>query len=161
MNATKPGSPFSIQHRVQWGDVDMAQVIYFPRYFDYFAMAELEWFRSMGHRYETMLETFGVWMPRVASHADFLAPARLADLLSIELYLKRLGTTSFTFGFDAFRLPDRTRLAEGYITIATVSRSRFRPVKVPRKLVRLLGELKAPGTRARSRANPERAGRKK
>lgn len=161
MTVTKRDAPFSIQHRVQWGDVDMARVIYFPRYFDYFAMAELEWFRSMGLRYEAMLETFGVWMPRVASHADFLAPARLADLLSIELYLKRLGRTSFTFGFDAYRLPDGTKLAEGYITIATVSRTRFRPVRVPRKLVQLLGELKVPGTRDASPARAEKAGRKK
>ena len=161
MTANKPVAPFSIQHRVQWGDVDMAQMIYFPRYFGYFAMAELEWFRSRGMRYETMLESFDVWMPRVASHADFLAPARLADLLSIELYLKRLGTTSFTFGFDAFRLPERTKLAQGYITIATVSRARFRPVKVPRKLARLLEELRVPARRAGSGLNVERAARKK
>jgi acyl-CoA thioester hydrolase len=55
--------------------------------------------------------------------------------------LDRLGTTSFTLGFDAFRLPDGTQLADGYIVVATVDRESFRPTPVPERLVRLLTEL--------------------
>jgi acyl-CoA thioester hydrolase len=91
-------------------------------------------------------------MPRVASHGNFRAPVKLAELLSIEMRLDRLGKTSFTLGFDALRLPERTPVADGHIVIATVDRETFRPTPVPERLVRLLTELEsreaaAPGGR--------------
>ena len=130
--------PFTIQHRVPWADVDLAKIVYFPRYFSYFEMAELEWYRSQGLAYEDVLEGLGVWMPRVAAHCNFRAPARLSELLSIEMQLDRLGRTSYTFGYDAYRLPERTHLADGYVTIATVSRGSFRPTPVPGDLAERL-----------------------
>jgi YbgC/YbaW family acyl-CoA thioester hydrolase len=133
--------PFQIEQRVAWSDVDFARIVYFPRYFSYFETAELEWIRSKGFRYETLLEDLGIWMPRVAAQCNFRAPARLAELLGIEMRLDRLGKTSFTLGFDAFRLPERTHLADGSITIATVDRVSFRATPVPERLARLLGEL--------------------
>jgi YbgC/YbaW family acyl-CoA thioester hydrolase len=132
---------FAIEQRVAWSDVDLARIVYFPRFFSYFENAELEWIRRSGMSYEELLEDMRVWMPRVAAHCNFRAPAHLADLLSIEMRLDRLGKTSFTLGFDAFRLPDRTHLADGYVAIATVSRESFRPVSLPEPLVRLLEGL--------------------
>jgi YbgC/YbaW family acyl-CoA thioester hydrolase len=134
-------SVFIIEQRVAWSDVDLARIVYFPRYFSYFETAELEWIRQRGYSYESLLEELGIWMPRVAAHCDYLAPARLAELLAIEMRLDRLGKTSFTLGFDAFRLPDRTHLADGHIVIATVSRDGFRPTAVPARLEALLSEL--------------------
>ncbi|MGH9322967.1 MAG: acyl-CoA thioesterase [Vicinamibacteria bacterium] len=132
---------FVIEQRVVWSDVDLARIVYFPRYFSYFENAELEWVRRQGLTYEDFLDDMGIWMPRVACHCNFRAPAKLAELVSIEMRLDRLGTTSFTLGFDAFRLPERTHLADGYIVVATVDREGFRPTLVPERLVELLSEL--------------------
>jgi acyl-CoA thioester hydrolase len=141
---------FIFEQRVSWSDVDLAGIVYFPRYFTYFENAELEWIRSHGLSYQGILEETGVWLPRVACHSNFRAPAKLAELLSIEMCLDRLGKTSFTLGFDAFRLPERTAIADGYIVVATVERGNFRPTPVPERLVRLLSELE--------RQSPEPAG---
>jgi acyl-CoA thioester hydrolase len=141
---------FMIEQRVAWSDVDLAGIVYFPRYFSYFENAELEWIRSHGLSYEGILEETGVWLPRVACHSNFRAPAKLAELLSIELRLDRLGRTSFTLGFDAYRLPERTAIADGYIVVAAVDRESFRPTPVPHRLVQLLSELE--------RRSPEPAG---
>ena len=130
--------PFTIEYRVPWADVDLAKIVYFPRYFSYFEMAELEWYRSQGLAYEDVLVRLGIWMPRVAAHCNYRAPAHLAELLSIEMRLDRLGSTSYTFGYDAYRLPERTHLADGHVTIATVSRSSFRPTRVPDELAERL-----------------------
>jgi acyl-CoA thioester hydrolase len=132
---------FVIQQRVAWSDVDLAGIVYFPRFFTYFENAELEWIRSLGLSYEGFLEEMKVWMPRVATHANFRAPARLADLLSIEMRLDRMGKTSFTLAFEAVRLPERTPIADGSIVVATVDRVSFRPTPVPANLARLLTEL--------------------
>jgi acyl-CoA thioester hydrolase len=141
---------FILEQRINWSDVDLAGIVYFPRYFSYFENAELEWIRSRGLSYEGILEETGVWLPRVACHSNFRAPAKLAELLSIEMRLDRLGKTSFTLGFDAFRLPERTAIADGYIVVAAVDRESFRPTPVPERLVQLLSEL--------PRRSPEPAG---
>ncbi len=142
-------APFTIQHRVPWADVDLAKIVYFPRYFSYFEIAEMEWHRSGGFSYEDMLEGLGIWMPRVAAHCNYRAPARLAELLSIELHLAHLGRTSYSFGYDAFRLPERTHLVDGYVTIATVARGTFRPTPVPDALATRLRTImpREPSTR--------------
>jgi YbgC/YbaW family acyl-CoA thioester hydrolase len=132
---------FVLSQRVVWSDVDLAGIVYFPRFFTYFENAELEWIRSCGLSYESFLDEMKVWMPRVACHGNFRAPAKLADLLSIEMRLDRLGKTSFTLGFDALRLPERTPVADGHIVIATVDRESFRPTPVPERLAQLLSEL--------------------
>ena len=132
---------FKIEHRIPWSDVDLARIVYFPRYFSYFEMAELEWYRIQGLVYEDMLEGLGIWMPRVGAHCNYRAPAHLAELLSIEMHLERLGRTSYTFGFNAYRLPERIHLADGHIAIVTVARESFRPVPIPAKLTRLLEGL--------------------
>ena len=151
---------FTIEQRVAWSDVDLAGIVYFPRYFTYFENAELEWFRRQGLTYEGFLDEIGVWMPRVACHSNFRAPAKLAELLSIEMRLDRLGKTSFTFGFDAFRLPKRTPIADGYIVVATVERETFRPTPVPERLVQLLSALELRSSEsARQTAAPAIAGR--
>jgi acyl-CoA thioester hydrolase len=134
---------FVIQQRVAWSDVDLARIVYFPRYFSFFENAELEWIRQKGLSYEGFLAELEIWMPRVGAHCNFHAPARLAELVAIEMRLDRMGRTSFTLGFDAFRLPERTHLADGSIAIATVSRDTFRPTPVPERLARLLAELES------------------
>lgn len=149
---------FVIEHRVPWADVDLAKIVYFPRFLSYFEMAELEWTRREGYDYEGLLAEMNVWLPRVSAHCNYRAPAHLADLLSIEMHLARLGRRSYTLGFDAYRLPERLAVADGSITIATVSRRRFRPVTVPRKLVRLLDTL---GPARRTVSVPRRKGAKK
>lgn len=141
---SKVSSPFKIEHRVPWADVDFAKIVYFPRYFSYFELAELAWYRSQSVVYQDVLEGMGIWMPRVSAHCDFRAPARLGDLLSIEMHLDRLGRTSYSFGFNAYRLPERVHLADGTITIATVSRDAFRPTPIPEKLIALLEGLRPP-----------------
>ena len=136
-------APFTFEHRIPWSDVDLAKIVYFPRYFSYFEMAELEWVRKQGLSYEALLEELEIWLPRVAAHCNYRARARFAELITVEMRSERIGRTSFTYRFDAYRLPERTHLVDGYITIATVSRESFEPIPIPDQLVRLLEELES------------------
>ena len=129
---------FTAEWKVGWPEVDLAGIVYFPRFLGFFEHAELEWVRSHGLKYMELLDKLGVLLPRASAHCDYHAPAKLDDLLSIEMRLVRLGKTSFTFGFEAFRQPEKTRLASGYIVIAAVSRERFRPVRIPAELEGML-----------------------
>lgn len=133
---------FIVEYRVPWSDVDLAGVVYFPRFLRYFEMAELEWVREQGYGYEEFLRRLNVWLPRVAVHCNYRAPVRLDDRLVIEMGLSRIGRRSFTLEYQAFRMPDRHPVADGYTVIATVSRARFKPVVLPRFLRTRLEKLK-------------------
>jgi len=137
-----PMARIVLQHRVAWPDVDLVQIVYFARFLSYFELAELEWVRRQGMSYLELLERLGIWMPRVAAHCNYHAPARLDDVLTVEMKLDRLGQTSFTLGYEVFRASDRELLADGYTVIATVSRQNWKPMPVPEGLKEMLRLLK-------------------
>jgi acyl-CoA thioester hydrolase len=136
-------APFVYKHRVRWRDVDLAGIVHFAHFVGYFEEAEHEWIRSHGTEYGAFLEKQGICMPRVSVHCDFHAPARLDDLLSIEVKLGQIGNTSFTLRFEMYRDSDREPVAEGSFIVATVSRTSFKPVRVPETLREMLGALTA------------------
>lgn len=133
--------PFSIEHRVPWPDVDLVGVVYFARFLSYFEMAEVEWMRAQKIDYEGLLDKEKIWMPRVSAHCDYKSPAKFGDLLSIEMKLGRLGRSSFKLDYEAYRLPERTHLADGYIVAAAVSQSNFKAVPLPGELREALQTL--------------------
>ena len=135
-------APFVYEQRVRWRDVDLAGIVHFAHFITYLEVAEHEWVRRHGYEYGEFLETMGICMPRVSVHCDYHAPARLDDLLSIEVRLERVGNTSFTLKFDVYRGSGEEYVAQGRFVIATVSRTSFKPVRVPDELRDMLDALK-------------------
>ena len=133
---------FKLEHRVPWRDVDLAGVVNYPRFLSYFEMAELEWVRAQGVGYLALLEELDIWLPRVAAHCNFRAPAHLGDLLSIEIGLDRRGRSSATVAYEIYRLPERLLVVDGYVVMASVSRNGFKPVPLPERLKEMLETLK-------------------
>ena len=127
---------------MQWREVDMAGIVHFAHLVSYFEIAEHEWVRSHGVEYGAFLENLGIAMPRVALDCNFHAPARLDDLLLINVKLERIGQKSFTLGFDAYRGSEREHVADGRFVIATVSRRSFEPVRVPEKVREMLDVIR-------------------
>ncbi len=91
--------------------------------------------------YTLLLDKEKIWMPRVSAHCDYKSPARFGDMLSIEMKLGRLGRSSFKLLYQAYRVPERTHLADGYIVAAAVSRSTFKAVPLPDELRKALQTL--------------------
>ena len=134
MNARETASPLALAAPALYEQV--AEEL--ATQFGYFEHAELEWVRSHGMKYADLLERRDVWLPRAAAHCNYHGPARLDDVLRIEMRLARLGNKSFTLGFEIFREAERARLADGTIVVATVSRVDFRPVAIPAPLSGML-----------------------
>jgi acyl-CoA thioester hydrolase len=135
-------APFVYKHRVRWRDVDLAGIVHFAHFVAYFEAAEQEWIRSYGIDFGAFLQKLDICMPRVSLHCNYHAPARLDDLLAINVKLGRIGRTSFTLGFDVYRNADREHVAEGHFVITTVSRTSFKPVRVPEELREMLDALR-------------------
>ena len=118
---------FSTRTRVGFSDTDAQSVVYYGRYNPFFDLARTEYLRSLGllHR-----DIGGEFVMR-ANDVEYFAPARFDDELEIHIRVSRIGRTSTTFEFAAFKVPDGTLLATAHQTLVFIDRETRRPKPVP------------------------------
>jgi acyl-CoA thioester hydrolase len=124
---------FHIDEYVRWSDIDAAGVIFYGTYVRFFEIAESELFRSAGFPYGALYERFDCWMPRVKYVCEFRSPARLDDLLHIDVWFKRLGERSMTLAFEVDNSAG-VRVADCEIVLVCVDRKTFRSRPLPEEL---------------------------
>lgn len=128
------GKPFSITERVRWIDCDAAQIIYYGAYIRFFEIAETEMYRAAGLPYSAAFHEIGSFPIRAEYHCEYRYPARLDDLMRIEVWVSHWGRTSFTVSFRFTREEDGHLLAEGYCRQVCVDRDEKRPMPIPERL---------------------------
>lgn len=127
---------FSVAEYVRWEDIDAAGIINYQAYLRFFALAEVELFRSCGLSYKTLFEELGIWLPRVHVECDFHQPVRLDELLVVEAYFGKIGGSSIHLNFEVKRKENPGQLvATGQYVLVAVRRGEFVPTPVP-ELVR-------------------------
>jgi acyl-CoA thioesterase FadM len=78
----------------------------------------------------------GIWLPRVHVACDFFHPVTLDELLVVDAYFGRIGTSSIHLQFEARRAnPPGDVVAAGQYILVCVRRGEFKAVPVP-ELVR-------------------------
>ena len=123
---------FSVEEYVRWEDIDAAGIINYQAYLRFFGLAEVELFRSCGLSYGYLFETLGIWLPRAHVECDFFDPVRLDELLVVDAFFSRIGTTSIHLSFEVSRKSDRSKIvATGKYVLVTVRQGEFKPVPVP------------------------------
>lgn len=123
---------FTVSEYVRWEDIDAAGIINYQAYLRFFGLAEAELFRHCGLSYGTLFEDIGVWLPRVRVECDFFHPVRLDELLVVEAFFGRIGTSSIHIQFEVKRERERNVVvASGKYVVVTVRKGEFRPVPVP------------------------------
>ena len=140
------GKRFAIQDRVRWSDVDRAGIIYFGSYVRFFEIAEIEMFRAMGLPYSEAFEVLDIYPLRARFYIDFKSPAYLDDLLTAELWVSHIGTSSITLRFEIVRtLSEKGEigqmLAIGHCVLVTVDREHYKPLRVPERLRNVMQEF--------------------
>ena len=117
---------FSARTRVGFSDTDAQGVVYYGRYNPFFDLARTEYLRSLGllHRDEP-----GEFVMR-ANDVEYFAPARFDDELEIRVRVGRIGTTSITYEFAAFKAPEGELLVTAHQTLVFIDRATRRPVPV-------------------------------
>ena len=120
---------------MRWEDIDAAGIINYQAYLRFFGLAEAELYRSCGLSYREMFEKVGVWLPRVHVECDFHHPVVLDDLLVVEAWFGKIGTTSIHIDFEVRRKenPDQV-VASGKYIVVTVKKGEFAPVPVPQTM---------------------------
>lgn len=120
---TLPKLPFSVQERVRWSDCDPLGIIYYGAYVRLFEAAEHEMFREAGLPYDFMRVERKVQLPRKAFHVEFHSPARMDELMEIQVGVSRLGETSLTMRFEAYNTADGTHRASATLAVVCVEKA--------------------------------------
>jgi len=123
-----------VQEYVRWSDVDVSGIIRWGAYVRFVELAETELFRAAGFPYATLWDRLDIWLPRVQFHLDYRNPARLDELLDIEIWVGRIGRSSIRLEF-AVKKPGGDLGAEGYLVIVSIDRKNARSVDVPKPLL--------------------------
>jgi acyl-CoA thioester hydrolase len=124
-----PGNgTFTIPARVYYEDTDAAGVVYYANY--------------LGFEQRDMLNAHGIAFVVRSVQADYLAPARLDNLLNIVTSILDIGRASITFAQSVLR--EQELLFDSRISVACVDTARGRPVAIPAVIRTLLPESPDP-----------------
>ena len=132
---------FSIRVRVYYEDTDAGGIVYHATYLRWMERARTDWLRALGERHDELAERAGVQF--VVSEIDirYRRPARLDDLLDVDLEVVEVRRASL-------RLVQRTRAAgspdavpntDATVRVAVMDRRSGRPAAMPRRLLDTLG----------------------
>jgi acyl-CoA thioester hydrolase len=124
----KPPFKFSARTRVGFSDTDAQGIVYYGRYNPYFDLARVEYLRSLG-----LLQQRGEAGDFVmrANDVEYFAPAVFDDEIEVFVRVSRLGRTSVTFSFAAYRLPDDLLMVTAHQTLVYVDLAERKACPVP------------------------------
>lgn len=136
-------SVFRWPARVYYEDTDAGGIVYHANYLRFFERARTEWLRSLGGPSHSEIaaardEAFVVRDLRI----EYIRPARLDDMLELELSVADGRRASLTLRQWARRQGEEGTLVEAQVRIAMIRRSDGRPVGLPDWLIQSI----QPGT---------------
>jgi len=123
----RPPFKFSARTRVGFSDTDAQGIVYYGRYNPYFDLARVEYLRALGQLHR---EAEGDFVMR-ANDVEYFAPARFDDELEIDARVSRIGRTSITFEFAAFKIPEVSMLVTAHQTLVYVDLAERKALPVP------------------------------
>ncbi len=132
----------AIQLRVYYEDTDAAGIVYYANYFRFIERGRTELLRTLGHDQNALMQE-GIAFAVRSANAEFLKPAKLDDLLTIETAIESLGRAQLVFSQRIRR--NEELLLDAKIRVACIDPARGRPIPMPRALhVQLAALLEPP-----------------
>src|SRR5215510_15133071 len=125
----KPPFKFSSLTRVGFSDTDAQGIVYYGRYFPYFDVARVEYFRHL----RLLYADFEGDLVLRALKIEYHAPARFDDLLEVFIRTQRIGRTSMTFESKVYRIDD-VHMATVHQTVVLVDLEERKACPIPDEL---------------------------
>jgi acyl-CoA thioester hydrolase len=129
MSVIEQHPPFRFVYvtRVGFDETDAQGIVYYGRYMPYFDRARVEYLRALGVLVREPADPEFVMR---AQHVEYVAPARFDDQLEVYVRVRRIGTTSIDWQFEAFNVDTGEKLATANQTLVAVDLAKRRPVRV-------------------------------
>ncbi len=125
-------SEFFLKVRVYYEDTDAGGIVYYVNYLKFMERARTEFLRTLGVSQQQMAADEGVLFVVHSLDAQYLAPARLDDELTVSARVVQQKRASFDFEQEVRRAGQV--LCRARVRIACVRGARMRPCPVPESI---------------------------
>jgi len=110
--------PFTKQEKIRFKHIDYAGIVFYPRFLEMLNDLVEDWFEEALERpFSKMHETNGI--PTVDLKVQFKNAARIGEILTKQLWVNELKTSSIICGFKFTNQKENTVL-EGEVTLVNV-----------------------------------------
>ena len=122
---------FSIVHRVQFSETDLAGIAHFSNFFKWMEEVEHAYFRSIGLSVSMQHDDIHVGWPRVSASCEFTGPVRFEDEVELKLRVVRIGDKSFSYEVEFLVKGNRVALGKTISVCCSVDRGDMRAIAIP------------------------------
>tara|TARA_B100000676_G_scaffold15477_1_gene13792 strand:+ start:1217 stop:1633 length:417 start_codon:yes stop_codon:yes gene_type:complete len=111
---------FVSERRVDFPMVDLAKIVYYPRFWDLaHRFYEESWEYSCGMHYNTILSEHKIAFPLVHSDTQFLHPVSYGDTIRCTLTVPKIGNTSINWRYEFHNQDGILCWASDQVTVCT------------------------------------------
>jgi tol-pal system-associated acyl-CoA thioesterase len=135
---------FAIAVRVYYEDTDAGGIVYYANWLRFFERARTDWLRALGAAHTRLAEEDGLAFVVREIAVDYRRPARLDDMLRIEVRVLEARHASWTLWQSARRAGESDLLVGATVRIAAIRRDDGRPTGFPRWLRERLASATPP-----------------
>ena len=128
----KPPFKYAAHTRVGFSDTDAQGIVYYGRYVPYFDLARVEYHRHLGLSNDAVEGNEFVMR---AMNVEYHAPAVFDDLIEVFVRLARIGRTSVTYEFAAYRADDDVLMVTATQTLVLVDLEERKGCEIPEAFV--------------------------
>jgi len=122
--------PYVHVHRVRFDEVDAAGIVYFARFFTWCHDATEAMLATVDGGYVGLVTERRLGFPAVHVEADYAAPLRFGDAVSIAATVERLGKSSIALRFELTSASDGDHVAtlRHVVALTDLDAMRARPL---------------------------------
>ena len=123
---------FRSQHKICFGDIDRAGIVYYPRFMHYFHVALEEFFAGqLGIEYHKIVDTHRIGLPTVHLETDFSRPFSYGDNIEVEVKVLDIGRSSIAFGYRVFKRGEDDPRITGHNVTVCLDMDAFKKMEIP------------------------------
>jgi acyl-CoA thioester hydrolase len=137
-DAVMNAADFVWRVRVYFEDTDTGGVVYHARYLHFYERCRTEWLRGIGHAQQDLMGEHSIAFAVRSMDVHWLKPARLDDLLDVEMRVLDARRASVKAEQRIVRAADGAVLSTARVRVACVRVPDFRPVPIPDLLLESL-----------------------
>ncbi len=124
--------------RVRYGETDPMKYVYYGNYAEYFEVARVELFRTLGISYDE-IEKRGIFLPVSEYKIKYLKPGLYDQLLEIHTYVKKIPGVKIEFDYEIYN-EDKVKITEASTTLFFLDAETNKIVRCPDFLLDLIKE---------------------
>ena len=148
-NNTRAHRTFILPRRYDLASYLRNPIVYHSNYINFFERARTEWLRQLGYELDELVRDEQLIFVVRAVSCEYLRPGIFNDELFVSAEIIEMGNTSIKFEQKVMRVSkevDKTdeayiTLAKGFVTIVSVDSNKFRPKRLPKKLLETIKEI--------------------